>query len=75
MILKLSEVNLIARLILSKLIVPDLYTLCGKVTELVVERADVEGLAGSADHSFAMQVNMRFLFLNEGRSTRRTMSA
>ena len=73
--MKLSEVNLIAGLILSKLIVLDLYALCGKVAELVVEGADVEGPAGSADHSFAMQVNMRFLFLNEGPSTRRTMSA
>lgn len=74
-ILKMSEVNLIARLILSKLIVLDLNALCRKVAELVVKRANVEWFAGSADHSFTMQVNMRLLFLNESRSTRRTMSA
>lgn len=74
-ILKLSEIDLISRLKFSKFIVLDLNTLCGKVTELVVKGPNVEGLAGSADHSFAVQVNMRLLVLNKGRSTSRTMRA
>lgn len=74
-ILKLSEIDLISRLKFSKFIVLDLNTLCGKVTELVVKGPNVEGLAGSADHSFAVQVNMRLLVLNKGRSTSRTIRA
>lgn len=63
MILKLSEVYLIARLVLSELIVLYLHALCGKVAELVVKCLDIEGLAGCAYHSFTMQVSMRLLFL------------
>lgn len=74
-ILKLPEVNLIARLKFSKLIVLYLHTLCGKVAELVVKRANVKGLAGCADHALMVEVNMRLLFLNKGRNTSRTMRA
>lgn len=75
MALKLPEVYLIARFVFSELIVLNLDALCRKVAELIVKGPNIEGLAGCTDHSFAVQVDMRLLFLDKRRSTRRTMRA
>lgn len=64
MILKLPKVNLIARLEFSKFVVLHLNALCSEVAELVFKRENVKRFTSSADHTFAVQVNMRLLFLN-----------
>lgn len=73
--LKWVKVDLIARLILSKLFICYLDWLCGHMGKFVIDLCHIEWLCSCADDSLSMKVDINLLFLYKGLCTKRTTKA